>query len=78
MKRKIDVCILYVCGIIMTFCCGTFHVDAIDIKEENVRTADRNIIRDMQPDPIEEEVEETTPCNPYFFKEDRVVLTTRA
>lgn len=78
MKRKIGVCILFVCGIVMTFCCGTFHVDAIDVKEENVRTADRNIIRDMQAEFIDEEVEETTPCNPYFFKEDRVVLTTRA
>lgn len=78
MIRKVCVCILFVCWIVMAFGCGTSNADAIGVREESVITADKNKIQNMQADIMGEDAEETASYNPYFFCEDQISLAVRA
>lgn len=78
MIRKICVCVLFICWIGTVSGCGDSNGEAGDVKEENVRTKDRNEIQYMQTYLIPNGAEEITQYNPYFFEEDRVALTARA
>ena len=48
MKRKIDVCILFVCLIFMTFGYWTFNAYAIEIKGGNAGSGGKSIVSFFQ------------------------------